>query len=150
MIVPPITAADCVLYPSFDQLVREEETAGRGATVRAGVALARRTVLEIQTSCAAVVPNPTSYAPDPLLPGFAWTCFGTGFGGVAGQVHLGDASTWGACVIRHLQPVAVWAATRIDLSRCVVEPVWSEAWIYVLNQWGQRNANGLHCTILPE
>lgn len=137
------------MYPSFNALVLAEHAAGRGVTVRAGVGWAKRTVAEIQWSCSAVTPNPTSVVPDPVVIPGPYVVYGTGFGGVVGQLHLGDHSTWAACVIKRLQPVSLWTGVRIDCPDANVEPPWLEAWVYVLNEWGLRNANGLHVDLLP-
>lgn len=61
-IVPPITAGDCTLSPSFEQLVDQEQQPGRACTIRAGKAWARRTTQQIAYACTNV-PEITGYTP---------------------------------------------------------------------------------------
>lgn len=54
LIRPPITAADCTNFDTFEELVLEEQVAGRGCTIRSGMAFAERSVGDIETDCEAV------------------------------------------------------------------------------------------------
>lgn len=59
-IEPPITAGDCTLSPSFDELVDQEQQPGRACTIRFGKGWARRTTAQIAYACTNV-PQITGY-----------------------------------------------------------------------------------------
>lgn len=51
---PPIPAEECTNFPSFELLVKEQETADHGCTIRSAQGWAIKTKTEIETQCEAV------------------------------------------------------------------------------------------------
>lgn len=143
ILIPPVTAADCTIYPSLEQLALEEHKAARGSTIRYGRGWARRPLDEIQTTCTPLTPIPSST--DPMFPVKNAPCniIGTNFYGIEGQLHIGDADTWPMCIVTTLQPITSWAAALIAVTAMTWGGPGIGAWIYVRNQYGLRNPNGL-------
>lgn len=148
-LVPPITEEDCVLFPEFGALAREESKPGRGCTVRAGVGWAKRTNAEIAIVCTPATPTITNHAPPLWLTNHVASVDGMGFYDVGGFVRLGNADTWLGCTYTELQTVGAWQSTNVALSSVNWGMAPGTAWIYVQNKYGKVNAVGREVTVFP-
>lgn len=136
-IVPPVTGAECVNWPSFEALVVEESKLGRGCTVRAGRGWARRGLAVVEGCCGAAWPVVTGASPNPWPRGGLGQAGGTGFGAVEGVLYLTDSGTWAGSTVKVAQNVVAWSNGLV-----LVNPVsypgvaYMPVWIYVENVCG--------------
>jgi hypothetical protein len=147
-IVPPITGADCALFPTLDELVAFEQQAGRGATVRHGIAFAKRTPAEIAAACALHYPAPTSTTPTILQNGVGCKVHGTFFAVPGGTWRLGNAATWPACTILKVQPWSLWVPTQITCPAVTWDFAPATVWLYVTTSAGLTNQAGLMRSVI--
>lgn len=122
LLVPPITSGECTLFPSLELLVRAEGVAGRGATIRHGLAFAKRTPAELAAACAA----------DPLITGYngaSRLVVGVRFFEKSGPAKL-EVSQGAVWVERGTD---IWQETMI---RHVPPPLVPGWWVRVTNKYG--------------
>ena len=146
-LVPPISAVDCPLFPTAQELMRAESAAGFGAVWRGGVAFLERSPAELAIACTPATPALTDVVPGLLFGAVDWLVRGSGLYDSAGVIWIAAAATWGAVGYKEAQNVTAWNEGQVDLKGWAFGPGAGDRFVYAENRYGLVSVNGYPVTL---